>query len=134
MLAVLFERRHQIILMRYSGAFTADDLNELDGAARAFVQRQTLAASIVDLSQVRRIDMPTQRVVALAYQPPVMLDGARVYVVATAEPFGLVRLYAAHQELAGFRPPKIVRTMAEAQRFLALDDPHFEPLTHPLVH
>jgi hypothetical protein len=128
MLTVLFEARHQVILVRYAGMFTGDDLSELDLMARAFVERQSPAASIVDLSQICRIYVPTQHVVALACRPPVMLDATRVYVVAPGEPFGLVRLYATHQELAGFKPPQIVRTMAEAQHVLHIDDPHFEPL------
>jgi hypothetical protein len=130
MLSVLFEPSHQVILLRYGGIFTADDLSQLDAAARAFVRRQTVSASIVDLSQIYRVYVATQRVVALASLPPVLPDAPRVYVVAAAEPFGLVRLYATHQEMAGFKPPKIVRTLAEAQRFLQLDGAHFKPLTH----
>jgi hypothetical protein len=129
MLRVLFEARQRVILVRYGGIVTADDLIELEASARRFVQNCEPVPVIVDLSDVSRITVPTGFVVALAQQPPIMAGQSRVYVVLSPETFGLVRLFATYQEIAGFRPPKIVRTLYEAQQFLDLDQPEFAPLS-----
>lgn len=128
MLRVLFEARRRVILVRYGGVVTDGDLVELEASARRFVQHCEPTPVIVDLTSTTRIAVPTGMVVALAQAPPIMAGQSRVYVVPSPEIFGLVRLFAAHQELAGFAPPTIVRTLDEAQQFLGLDHPAFAPL------
>lgn len=121
------EIRRRVLLVRCAGAVTADDLVALESSARCFVRQCGPVPTIVDLSAVSRVAVPTAQVVALAQRPPIMGDQTRVYVVPIAEAFGLTRLYAAYQELAGFKPPKMARTLEEALRLLGLDDRGLRP-------
>ncbi|MGE0421597.1 MAG: hypothetical protein AB7O88_05000 [Reyranellaceae bacterium] len=127
MFTVQAEVCHHILLIRCAGVVTADELAGLVSLAREFVRQSGPRPTILDLSAICRLAAPTGLVVALAQRPPIMGDEARVYVAPAAEVFGLTRLYAAYQELAGFRPPTVARSLDEALRLLSPDDPDLRP-------
>jgi hypothetical protein len=127
------EVRRRILLVRCGGVVTADDLTALEALARRFVHQHGPLPTIVDLSAVRGLAVPTGVVAALAQRPPIMGDQVRAYVVPNPEAFGLARLYATYQALAGFKPPRLARTLDEALAVLDVDDAGSRP-SAPAAH
>jgi hypothetical protein len=131
MFTLFFDHAQRVLLIRYSGSLTGADLRELDVAARAFIRSQGRVPSIVDLSAVTAVDVPTEAIRIMGSVYPAMGEEIRVYVAPDDIAFGLVRLYAAYQELAGHPKPMVVRSFAEAVALLGCDDPQFLPWIAP---
>jgi len=124
-LSFLLERRHFVLLSRFEGILTSDDLMRQDRLVCAFSAREGPARSIVDFTDVVTVEIDTGTITALAQR---RVRRPRLFVVPQPEMFGLARLYSAHTGLAGQVEPSLVRTRAEAYAALGLDDPAFEPI------
>lgn len=131
MLAMFFERRHRVLLARFSDRLTPADVALLYDAAREFAAREGLTRGLVDFTDVGVVEVDTAEFIRRGQQAAVMTDQHRVYVVPRPDLFGLGRMFSTYQKIAGNREPQLVRTMAEAYRALDLVDPEFEPLPLP---
>lgn len=125
MLSFLIERRHFVLVSRFAGSLTNDDLVRQDGLVRAFSARQGPARSIVDFTDVTAIEVDTALITTIAQRT---VRRPRLFVVPQPAMFGLARLYSAHSGLAGQKEPTLMRSRTEAYAALGLDDPQFEPL------
>lgn len=128
MFALFFERRHNVLLVRFSDRLARDDLSRLDRAARELVARQGPSRGLVDFTAVEVIEVDTAEFIRRGQQAAIMTDQDRVYVMPRPDLFGLGRMFSTYQKIGGNREPLVVRTMDEAYRALELVDPEFEPL------
>ena len=125
MLSFLLQRRHFVLLSRFEANLTNDDLLRQERLARAFSAREGPTRSIIDFTDVVRIEVDTAVIVALARRP---IRRSRIFIVPLPEMFGLARLYTIHTGLAGQTEPLLVKTRAEAYDALGLQGPVFQPL------
>lgn len=128
MYTLMFAQSQRVLLISYCGPLTGTDIRDLDISARAFIEIHGQVPSIVDLSGVTAISISTEVVKTMGTIAPAMGKEMRAYVAPSDEAFGMVRLYAAHQELAGHPAPRVVRSFAEAIELIGRGDLHFLPL------
>ncbi len=128
MFQLLFEARHRVLMTRIYGTYVQDDIVLRDRAAARFVARHGLMRGLMDFSGMEAVDMPIDRLVRRAHEPPVLPGQARV--ILAPEPLGyeLNRVVIAHQLYSRKVEPLLVRTRAEAYEALGLVDPTFEPV------
>jgi hypothetical protein len=129
MLKLLVDHSHSILLIQYSGVLTDADIRELNVAAKSFIRRHGQVPSIVDLSGVTRIEVPANVIRAMGTISPTMGSQKRIYVAPSDEAFGLVRLYATHQDMAGHPYPTVVRSFIEATALIGRGELQFVPVT-----
>jgi len=128
MLALFFDRRHNVILVRLSGRVIANDLARMDVTARALVARQGPARGLLDFTDVEVFDIDLAAFIQRGQRAAIMTNKERVFVTPRADLFGLGRMFSTYQKIGGNLEPVVVRTMDEAYRVLELVDPEFEPL------
>lgn len=131
MFVLFFERRHNVLLVRFSGRVTPEDFARLDVAARALVASQGPAHGLVDFTDVETFDVDTQAFVQRGQRAAIMTGKQRIFVMPRPDFFGLGRMFATHQKIGGNLEPVVVRTMGEAYKALELVDPEFEPMPLP---
>jgi hypothetical protein len=131
MFALFLERRHQVLLVRFSERLARDDLARLDAAGRAFVAQHGVMRGLVDFSATAVVEVDTAEFIRRGQQAAIMTGQDRVYVMPRPDLFGLGRMYSTYQKIGGNREPLVVRTLDEAYRALELVDPEFEPLPLP---
>lgn len=125
---LLFDRQHNVLMTRYSGTWSEEDIVVRDKAVARFVARQGLARGIFDFSEVTAIGMPLERVVRRAHAPPLLQGQTRVLVASHDLAYGISRIIAAHQFFSRKIEPLVVCSLQEAYRALAVTEPDFEPL------
>lgn len=126
MFKLLFDSRHRVLLTRLSGSYSHDDLVVRDRAVARFVARHGLVRGIMDFSAVESIDVPIERLVRRAHEPPLLPGQARVIVAPGGVAYEMNRVMVAHQLYSRKVEPVLVRSLEEAYRALGLDDPVFE--------
>jgi hypothetical protein len=131
MLALFFESRSNVLLVRFSGRLAREDLDGLYQAARDLVARQGVSRGLVDFTEVDEVAVDTGEFIRRGQQAAIMTDQDRVYVMPRPDLFGLGRMFSTYQKIGGNREPLVVRTLDEAYRALDLVDPQFEPLSLP---
>jgi hypothetical protein len=131
MLELLFDRRHRVLMARFSGTLTVADLAQSDVGGRAVLAREGAMRSILDFSAVGAIDVPSAEFAARGRRPAIVGSQRRIYVVPRPELFGLARMYATHQQLAGGTEPLLVVSLAAALDALGIADAAFEPEPPP---
>lgn len=122
------DRRNGVLLVTFAGPLTQKNLDAYNDELRGFVAREGTMATIVDLTGVPSASAESSALVSRGRLPSLMPGKPRVFVVGDAAMYGLLRVYAAHQEANGETPPRIVRSLAEAFKALSLTDPAFEPI------
>lgn len=128
MFALAFDRRHNILLTRFSGVFNSSDIAELDTAIVRFTSDHGPAHGILDFSAVTAVSVPLSRLLQRGRQPAISPSCKRLFVASDPELFQLARAFTVEQGLAGSPQPIVVSSMAEALEVLAVEDPQFEPL------
>ena len=123
------ERRHRVVLVKFSGSLTEQDLLEHDRVARVIHERYGFTQGIVDFTAVSEVQVPTAEFVRRARRIPVMGEVRRVFVVPQPAMFGLARVFTSHHQIDGSNEPILARTLAGACAALKLDQPQFEPVT-----
>lgn len=132
MLSALFlEHTHRVLLSCFRGTFTLDDIARCDTAVMLTLGREGPVRGIIDLSDVERVDLPADRLMARARQPPMAAGQTRIFVATNPAALDFARSYSALQREFGGVGPQVVATRAEACRILGLIDPRFEPLELP---
>jgi hypothetical protein len=130
MFALAFDRRHNILLTRFSGVFNSSDIAELDSAIVRFAVDHGPAHGILDFSAVVAVSVPLNRLLQRARQPAINPAHKRAIVASDPELFELARKFAIEQGLAGAPEPLVVSSMEEALKALAVENPVFEPLAN----
>ncbi len=129
MLSLAFERTHKVLLVKFSGNMTNEDLHILDSRVVAFLKNDgPTSGFIIDCSEVEDFNVPTAEFVRRGQRTSMVDDIDRVYVMPSADLYGMGRLFGTYQRMAGKREPLIVKTLIEAFTALNLADPRFEPL------
>ncbi len=128
MFQLLFERRQRVLLTRIFGTYVQDDIVLRDRAAARFVARQGLMRGLMDFTGVEAVEVPIDRLVRRAHEPPVLPGQARVIVAPDPLTHELNRVVIAHQLYSRKVEPLLVRNLQEAYDALGLVDPNFEPI------
>jgi hypothetical protein len=125
---LLFDPRNRVLLTRLSGPYTQDDLVVRDRAVARFVARHGLMRGIMDFTAVDTIEVPIDRLVRRAHEPPLLPGQARVIVAPGDAAYEMNRVMIAHQLYVRKVEPLLVRSLDEAYRALAMDRPSFEEI------
>jgi hypothetical protein len=126
--ALLFDRKHRIVLVRLGTDLTNEALCEVRADVISFVKSHGACPGILDFSAVETISVPSNQIVSHARHKPALGDQRRVFVAPTDALFGICRMFGAHRDHEGYGP-MIVRSMAEAYAWLEAVDPEFQPVT-----
>ena len=134
MVRLLFEPRHKVILLEFSGTLTLAELARADALAGDFIagRAQDMPAQdlpgIADFTRIEKIDVTSEQLSGRAQQPQLRRGQRRILVATTQVGYGLCRMFAAFQAARGNAEPEIVRSMQEACTLLGIADPRFEPV------
>ena len=129
MIEVAFERRHRILLGRFIGVFSSDDIEALDRVVKKFVQENGPVVGLMDWSDVDTIAVPPWRLIQRGRAPQIALGQQRVMVAPDGPLHDMVRAYADQQRNYGNLDPVVVRSLEEAYDALGVVDPVFEPVS-----
>ncbi len=128
MFALAFDRRHNILLARFSGVFNSSDIAELDADVIRFTSDHGPAHGVLDFSAVAAVSVPLSRLIRRGRQPAVSPAYKRIIVAKDPELFQLARTFTIQQGLAGSPEPVVLSSMEEALAFLSAENAEFEPL------
>jgi len=129
MFALLFGAREKVMLTRYSGVFSSDDMSALDEFVAGFIAREGYyVRSIFDFTAVKAIAVPRLRLLERGRKARMNPDQDRVAVAPQQEIYDLCCDYAQGQLDIGNGKLMVVRTLPEALHLLGLSNPDFQPL------
>jgi hypothetical protein len=128
MFTVSYDRRFNVLLVRFAGVYSSEDITDWEVVALDFASRRGPAHVIRDLGSVDAIAVPASKIVQRGQQPPLFVGYKRVTIVPRSDLYETAHLFGIHQEQTGISPPILVATLDEAFRSLDLVDPHFEPV------
>lgn len=123
------DRRNGVLLVKFAGELTLESLNAFNAALAGVVEHEKPTAAVIDLTGISSDGVKSSTLSSQGKMPTLMPGKPRVFVVNDPAMYGLLRIYAAHQEVSGQTSPMIVRSLTEAFQGLALVDPSFEPVT-----
>jgi hypothetical protein len=125
MFTLAFEYSHRVLLARFAGIFTPEDITGLDRALIAFVAREGAVRSLLDLSGIEGIAVPHTLLAERARLPPILPNHERVIVAPHPEAHDLVRAYASQKHDFGHLEPRVVLSLWDAYQLLGLERPDF---------
>ena len=132
MFTLSLDRKHRVLLTRFSGTLRHEVLLAQAAAARRIAESEGPTRGLLDFTDVAAVDIPIETLKEMASRPQNIPNQVRVYVIPSDDQFGAARLFGTYQDIAGNIAPRIVRTMAEAQSILQITEPDFQPLeTYP---
>jgi hypothetical protein len=120
----------KIGLVRFHGELTEADFDALEAAARA-VKNAASYDVIYDMSGVEHEHLAVDFISKRGTLPQANAGCQRLYVVSQHDLRLLVRLYAAYQASAGWKPPVVVETLQEALDRLQVDRSDLKPYPLP---
>jgi hypothetical protein len=130
MFTVLFDTRQKVMLTRYTGVLSSDDIAALDEYVRGFVAREGFyVRSIFDLTGVEVFAISRPKLLLRGRKLRINPGQDRVFVAPQHEIHELYRDYAQAQLDLGNGKMMVVERFDEALRLLGLHDPNFQPLT-----
>ena len=125
--ALLFDRKHKVLLVRFGRALTRQALEAMVQAAREFAGVHGNCDGIVDFSAVEKFDIDIAYLRAYGGKPRVVAGAQHILVAPGDEMFGIARLYGLHQSTSQGEEPMVVRSLQAAYDLLGLKDPDFQP-------
>jgi hypothetical protein len=128
MFILLFEPREKVLLARYSGVFSSEDISALDANTVAIVAREGYVRSIFDFTDVKAVAVPRTRLLERGKKLRMNPGQDRVIVAPQQEIYELYRDYAQGQLDFGNGELMVVRTLVEALDLLGLSNPDFQPV------
>jgi hypothetical protein len=129
MFTVFFEAREKVMLTRYTGVLSSDDIAALDEFVRGFVAREGFyVRSIFDLTGVEVFVIPRPQLLRRGRKLRINPGQDRVFVAPQHEIYELYRDYAQLQLEVGNGKAMVVKCLDEALRLLQLHDPDFQPV------
>ena len=130
MIEVAFERRYRVVLSRFTGIFSFDDVEALDRKVRQLVLEIGPVAGLIDWSGIETITVPPWRMIQRGRSPQIAPGQIRVMVAPAEGPIlAMVRAYADQQRDYGNVEPVVVGSMEQAYAELGIADPVFEPVS-----
>jgi hypothetical protein len=137
MFTLFFEAREKVMLTRYTGVLSSDDIAALDEFVRGFVAREGFyVRSIFDLTGVEVFAIPRPQLLRRGRKLRINPGQDRVFVAPQHEIYELYREYAQCQLELGNGKMMVVKYLDEALRLLRLHDPDFQPVmrrTEPMA-
>ena len=128
MIGLAVDHRNGVLLITFASSMTVETLAELDGYVKDFVAREGTMATIIHFTDTVSVEIEASSMANRGKARALMSGQPRILVTADPLLFGLLRLYTAHQENGGERPPAVVRSLAEATAALCPIEPEFEPV------
>jgi hypothetical protein len=128
MFTLFLDRKHRVVLTRFSGTLRHEVLMAQAVAARRIATSEGPTRGLLDFSHVDAVDISVETLKMMGARPQNITDQVRVYVIPNDDHFGGARMFGTYQDLSGNIAPQIVRTMAEAYGILQITDPDFQPL------
>jgi hypothetical protein len=128
MFTLAFEHTHRVLLVRYVGIFTPEDIVQLDRAVIEFVAQQGPVRGLLDFSNVEAFAVSHTLLVERGRLVAIMPSEERVIVAPNAEIYDLARGYASRQRDFGNLEPRVVMSLWDAYRLLGLNAPDFQPV------
>jgi hypothetical protein len=125
MFVLSFHEKHRVVLARFSGIVSSEDLTRLDRALEALIAREGFVRGVFDFSAIEASAVPQSFLVAYARLPQVLLAQERVIVAPQQDVYELARAYAIQQRDFGNMEPKVVRALEDAYRLLGVDEAGF---------
>jgi hypothetical protein len=129
MIEFRFDDLRRILLVTFAVEGTRENFERLDELLKKFVERFGTAHTIIDFSVQALGVIDTGAMVMRAQRPSRMPGRRRIFVAASDHAFGMMRLYGAHQEVAGETLPIVVRTLDEALALLDVPLDQFKPVS-----
>src|SRR5262245_61350751 len=124
MFTLLLERAHRVLLSRFSGTFTLDDIAQCDRAVMLILGREGPVRGIIDLSDVDIIDLTDDQLAGRAQQPAMAAGQARIFVAKKPAALAFAQSYVVMQRDFGSIGPQTVATLAEAFALLRMMEPN----------
>jgi hypothetical protein len=131
MFTLLIDRKHKVLLTRFSGTLRHEVLLAQAVAAREIAASEGPTRGLLDFTGVEALDIPIETLKEMGGRPQNIANQVRVYVIPDNHLFGGARMFGTYQDISGNVAPHIVRTMVEAYRALAITVPDFQPLETP---
>lgn len=128
MFTLFFESREKVLLVRYSGVFTSEDISMLDAVTVGIVAQEGYVRSIFDCTDVRIVAISRSSLSERARKLRMNPGKDRVTVAPQQEIYELFRDYAQAQLDFGNGELMVVRTLGEALEMLRLSNPDFQPI------
>jgi hypothetical protein len=128
MFSLSFDSSHRVLLAKFAGVLSTEDIEDFDNALAAFVSRHGLARGIFDFSSVQANAVPQSFLVWRARLPQILLGQERVIVAPQQEIYELACAYAAQQRDFGNVEGQVVRVLGDAYRMLDLEQADFRPV------
>ena len=130
MFTLLFDAREKVMLTRFSGVFSADDIASLDKYVAGFVAREgTYVRNIFDFTDVEAFGVSRPRLLERGRKLRTNPGQDRVVVAPQQYTYELFREYAQAQLDIGNGAMMVVQRFEEALRLLGLHSPDFRFLT-----
>ncbi|UYN96134.1 MAG: hypothetical protein KIT25_04080 [Enhydrobacter sp.] len=130
MFNLAFDRRTRLMLVRFGGALSLDDLARLDERGPRLAALLAPAGVIHDFTAIERLDVTAAQMATRAQQQQFCSRLPRAVVAPQPAIFGLMRLYGTYQSAAGHTAPVMARTMDEAAAILGLPPPAFTTIAN----
>ena len=129
MFTLLFDAREKVMLTRYTGVLSSEDIAALDEYVRGFVAREGFyVRSIFDLTGVEVFAILRPQLFKRGRKLRINPGQDRVFVTPQHEIHELYREYAQGQLDVGNGKMMVVKCLDEALRLLRLHDPDFQPV------
>jgi hypothetical protein len=128
MFTLAFEHSHRVLLARFVGILTTEDVAQFDEAATSIVAREGRLRGLLDFSDVETIAVPNTLFIQRGRLPQVSPGQDRVFVATKPETYEIARAYTIQQRDFGNVEPRVVRTLWDAYRLLGLDKPDFQAI------
>lgn len=128
MFEIFFDRQHRVLLTRFSGTFTDEDIVAHDRAVVPVVASEGGMPGILDFTAVDTFAVTASRIAERGWRPQLVPGQIRIFVAPQPDVAALGRLFVNYQQTVGSTAPKIVDSLEEAFALVNLVDPQFEPL------
>ncbi len=128
MFDLTFDRNHNVLLARFAGVFSSEDVESLDRTLTAFISRHGFARGIFDFSLVEANAAPQTFLAWHGRLPQILLGQERVIVAPRQWSYELACAYAAQQRDFGNMEPQVVRSLGDACHLLRVERPDFQPV------
>jgi hypothetical protein len=126
MFTLLFECSHRVLLVRFAGIFTSEDIVQLDSAVIAFVAQEGPVRGLLDFSGIEAFAVPHTLVAERGRLLAIVPGQKGIIVAPNTEIYDLARAYASQQRDFGNLEPHVVLSLWDAYQLLGLDEPNFQ--------
>jgi hypothetical protein len=128
MLAMGFDRQRNVLLLTLLDSFDNGTLAVMDSACATFFDAEGPSHAIFDFTPTKKVAMAPLSLERRASKPAMCVGFERIIVVPQPDLRALAEKFRLHQSNAGLAAPRVVHTMADAERLLGLGPLAFDPV------